>query len=90
MLVVNSIYSSVTLLPYIFLTAAVTLYIGEKFSSIKVCLKNLNILKGATIAISHGKKEGALQIGNNVYVGLNAIIMETYGKCCSYCTEQLC
>lgn len=47
-------------------------------SSYAVIGKNLNILKGATIGISHGKKEGAPQIGNNVYVGLNATILGEY------------
>ena len=35
-LVVNSIHIGVTLLSYVFLIAAVTLYIGENLSSIKV------------------------------------------------------
>ena len=37
--------------------------------------KNVNILKGATIGISQGKRVGAPTIGNSVYIGINSTII---------------
>ena len=37
--------------------------------------KNINIMKGATIGISSGKKSGAPVIGDSVYIGLNSTII---------------
>lgn len=37
--------------------------------------KNINIMKGATIGISSGKKSGAPIIGDSVYIGLNSTII---------------
>ena len=37
--------------------------------------ENVNILKGATIGVSWGKQPGAPEIGNNVYIGLNATLL---------------
>ena len=36
---------------------------------------NINIMKGATIGISSGKKPGVPTIGNCVYIGINATII---------------
>lgn len=36
---------------------------------------NVNIMKGATIGISAGKRPGAPKIGNCVYIGLNSTIL---------------
>lgn len=36
---------------------------------------NINIMKGATIGLSNGKKKGAPTIGNSVYIGLNSTII---------------
>ena len=36
---------------------------------------NVNIMKGATIGLSSGKKPGAPRLGNCVYVGLNSTIL---------------
>ena len=37
--------------------------------------KNVNILKGATIGLSQGKKPGAPVIGDSVYIGINSTIL---------------
>ena len=37
--------------------------------------KNINIMKGATIGLSRGKKPGAPHLGDCVYVGLNSTIL---------------
>lgn len=37
--------------------------------------RNVNILKGATIGLSLGKKPGAPTLGNEVYVGLNSTVL---------------
>lgn len=37
--------------------------------------KNVNILKGATIGISNGKRAGAPTIGDSVYIGINSTII---------------
>ena len=37
--------------------------------------KNVNILKGATVGLSAGKRPGAPVIGNNVYIGLNSTVL---------------
>ena len=37
--------------------------------------KNINIMKGATIGLSQGKKPGAPRLGNCVYVGINSTIL---------------
>ena len=37
--------------------------------------KNFTILKGATIGNTKGKKTGTPIIGNNVYIGLNAVVV---------------
>lgn len=37
--------------------------------------KNINIMKGATIGLSHGKKPGAPRLGDCVYVGINSTII---------------
>lgn len=36
---------------------------------------NINIMKGATIGLSRGKKDGVPTIGNCVYIGLNSTII---------------
>lgn len=37
--------------------------------------ENVTILKGATIGVSYGKRPGAPQIGNCVYIGINSTIL---------------
>ena len=37
--------------------------------------KNVNILKGATVGLSYGKKPRAPVIGDSVYIGLNSTII---------------
>ena len=37
--------------------------------------ENVHILKGATVGVSWGKKPGAPQIGNCVYIGINATLL---------------
>lgn len=37
--------------------------------------KNINIMKGATIGLSNGKRPGAPQIGDCVYIGINSTIL---------------
>lgn len=37
--------------------------------------KNINIMKGATIGLSNGKRPGAPHLGDCVYVGLNATVL---------------
>ena len=37
--------------------------------------RNVNILKGATVGISQGKRPGAPTIGNSVYIGINSTII---------------
>lgn len=37
--------------------------------------KNVNILKGATIGLSQGKRPGAPCIGDSVYIGINSTIL---------------
>lgn len=36
---------------------------------------NVNIMKGATIGLSEGKRKGAPTIGNSVYIGLNSTVI---------------
>ena len=37
--------------------------------------ENCNIMKGATIGLSKGKRPGAPKIGNRVYIGINSTIL---------------
>lgn len=37
--------------------------------------KNVNILKGASIGLSEGKRPGAPTVGNSVYIGINSTIV---------------
>ena len=44
-------------------------------SSFAVIGRNVNILKGATVGHSSGKRPGAPVIGNRVYIGLNSTLL---------------
>ncbi len=37
--------------------------------------KNVNIMKGATIGLSGGKRQGAPKIGDCVYIGINSTVL---------------
>ena len=37
--------------------------------------RNVNVMKGATIGLSQGKKPGAPHIGNCVYIGINSTVV---------------
>lgn len=53
--------------------------------------KNINIMKGATIGISSGKKSGAPVIGDSVYIGLNStIIWGNNWRRCYDCSQCFC